>query len=280
MRALAFAAVLLSLALAGCLGPSAPPDADSDGADGITFPVTPPVFGLAGCQGTIGRFLAPTGAMANFVHPAFPLWEGTDAAEAPGSGRTTVSVSVYECDVGIDAPPMRAAVAFIFARVHAPAGSGLPEPVSYVARLYAPLEVALFTDPRGLFTIPANLTVDRTGIAGNSWTSTIAAPDGNYEGNFVVAPTTPADTSQSGAFLAVTADDAHVTWLVSNITVTARQARGTAQAQGAFQAYTAGAPGSFDGAVVDPLEFPIAMHRIPWDNRTVPPPPTMQRAAP
>lgn len=266
------AVLLLALPLAGCLGGSGP--ADDGGVGDIDFPVQAPLLGLAGCRGVISRFLAPVEAMRGFVHPAFAFYEGTDAAEVPGSGRTAVSVSAYQCEGGGDAPSGTAGVAFIFARVKAPEGVDVAEPLSYVARFYAPIEMALFADSRGLGSIPADVTFGFDGLLGQQWTAAIEAPDGTFAAMALVNPGTPAtDVAQAGGFLAVTADNATVTWLVANITVTAREARGTAEASGAFQAYTAGQPAPFSAAVVDPLEFPIVMHRLPWDGARVPPPP-------
>lgn len=272
----AIVAALLALPLAGCLGGQPAGDDATDGGVGnIDFPVQPALLGLAGCRGVISRFLAPVEAMRSFVHPGFQFYEGTDAQEVPGAGTTAVSVSVYQCEGAGDAPPGPTPVAFIFARVKAPEGVDVAEPLSYVARFYAPLQTALFADSRGLSSIPANITVDTQGLLGlgAQWTVDLEAPDGTFSANAIVDPSTPADQGQAGEFLAITADNETVTWLVSNITVTARNARGSAESSGAFQAYTAGQPAPFAAAVVDPLEFPILMHRLPWDGTTVPPPP-------
>lgn len=262
-------ALMLALLAAGCLGappPAGPAPAEPGGPE-------PALLALGGCRGTIGRFLAPLDAMRPYVHEAFALYEGTDAQQGP-TGRTAVSVSAYECGLGGSAGSGAQGVAFIFARVAPPEGVDVAAPLTYVARFYAAEPVAAFAAAHGLPGVAAEVTLDLGGALPNAWSASLDAGDeGTFEGTLGFDPLGASDTEGSGPFLAVSANATHVTWLQSNISVTARPAAGRATATGAFGTFTGGQPTPFSAAVVDPLEFPIVLSPVPWDGSQVPPPP-------
>lgn len=222
----------------------------------------------------IHRFVVEADAIRPYVHSAFEIYEGTDAAPLDGSRLTETSVSLYRCSAG-ELHPKAAGVGVLFARVAPPDG---PEggPLPYVVRMYASAEaiasvLASAGVPGGL----AQIEVGPTEIPRN-W---IARMDTGSDGQFFAASSDdPSDASSadgSGPFLAITADESRVVWITSDVAVTARTAACVAEPRGGvLEAFVGGTEKPCaEAAVVDPLDFPMLFHVLPWDGTDVPPPP-------